>query len=291
MSRSSRHYFPAVLPSSTHHVRKSMALEKKGNEHFLEQNYEKALEHFNEAYRADASASALYSRAKTYYQMQKYQQAITDLTTLLRFGKCQLSSLNKRGMAYYQLNQLALALEDFNKAIELDSTCAQIYNNRAMVYLKLNNHHAAMNDYAISLEKDPKNSVTQKNLMIVLSDINQTLDPNQLNPKTLFNAIQTLPLENQEALLLRCLSQSHDPLYVFLEKQNGRLLTQLFKDLKNKVELPENIYLDAKKNKVKTCVTSIGLKGFFDADPEDETIREKKVSEVFTRDKVISNKM
>ncbi len=102
----------------------------------------------------------IYKRAKLYFERQIYDNALTDLTTLItQYQSKQYDVYVMRGVCYSQINQISNALKDFNKAITIAPNKAEAYYFRACEYLKQGKtkEPMAIKDFNKSIELEPNN--------------------------------------------------------------------------------------------------------------------------------------
>lgn len=105
----------------------------------------------------------IYKRAKLYFEKQIYDNALTDLTTLIaQYQSKQYDVYVMRGVCYSQINQTTNAIKDFSKAITLAPNKAEAFYLRACEYLKQGKtkEPLAIKDFNKSIELEPNNHET-----------------------------------------------------------------------------------------------------------------------------------
>lgn len=76
------------------------------------------------------------SQGDTYYEANKYEDAIKEYTEAITLEGNNALYYHNRGWAYLNSSKDNEAMADFNKAIEIDSNFANAYNGRADIYLR-----------------------------------------------------------------------------------------------------------------------------------------------------------
>lgn len=92
----------------------------RGSHKYKLGNIEEAIEDFTEAHiLSPQDIDVLMQRANSLYQIERYEEAVHDLSQILESGESNPSYLaityGKRGKALYQLGKLNEALDDFNQ--------------------------------------------------------------------------------------------------------------------------------------------------------------------------------
>lgn len=90
-----------------------------------------------------------------FYLQQNYVRALESYNNALRLNPQSAEAYNNRGLTYYHMNQFAAALQDFDKAIAIDSAFARAYNNRGIVHSAMGQHSAAIQDYTAAIQLNP----------------------------------------------------------------------------------------------------------------------------------------
>ncbi|MEO6131166.1 MAG: tetratricopeptide repeat protein, partial [Saprospiraceae bacterium] len=102
---------------------------------------------------------ALYnSRAKLYFNLQKYEQAMKDYNLAIASDSTQGEYYVNRGAVFALSNQLQLALNDFDKGLKLDPKHANGYKNRSLVYQSFQQWDKAISDITIYLDMHPEDA-------------------------------------------------------------------------------------------------------------------------------------
>ena len=82
-------------------------------------------------------------------------QAIADVTTVIKLGPPQAKAYNIRGSFYLSKGDTARAIGDFTEAIRLAPNDPTIYNNRGAAYLTAENLTRAIDDLSEAIRLDP----------------------------------------------------------------------------------------------------------------------------------------
>ena len=94
----------------------------EGNEFLKNQDYNSALEKFNEAIKINPNYySAYYERGKIYYELKKYDKALADFQKVLKIDPHFARTYGKIGEVYYNLKDYPNALENLNQAIRIEN--------------------------------------------------------------------------------------------------------------------------------------------------------------------------
>ncbi len=135
-----------------------MSLLVQGTEAFQAKNYAEAIALFTHAIETEPEPSQAYAwRAFSFYQQQKYGQAVLDATESIQLNPDDFNYW-VRAKAYEELNELQAAVNDFTTVITLAPSEAQNYLSRAFVWEKGNRFDCAIADYTSALELNPENN-------------------------------------------------------------------------------------------------------------------------------------
>ncbi|MDR0916965.1 MAG: tetratricopeptide repeat protein [Oscillospiraceae bacterium] len=118
--------------------------------------YERAIECYNEAVRlAPADDAAYNKRGIAYGKLERYDEAIADITEAIRLDPDYAAAYNNRGIAYGKLERYDEAIADFTEAIRLNPDLAIAYNNRGFLFIKLDRMDEAFRDINEAISLDP----------------------------------------------------------------------------------------------------------------------------------------
>ncbi len=126
-----------------------------------------ALEAFNVAVAANPenAPQAYYYRALVYTQMERFEDALEDLTKALEQQPHFPQALAARASVYLSLDRPASAVEDLNQALQLGLTDdPRVYLNRGLAYFQLDMYELAEQDFLRALEMDSESAAVHFNL-------------------------------------------------------------------------------------------------------------------------------
>ena len=121
-----------------------------------ENNYDKALEYYNQAILMNAADHESHNnRGNVYNNMKQYDLALADYRQSIQIKPDYNVAYDNLGGVYAIKGQYDSALFYLNKSIELDPSYKPPYNNRALTYMSLNKHEEAIKDWKSYLAIDP----------------------------------------------------------------------------------------------------------------------------------------
>ena len=159
-------------------------LKEKGNQSFMEKDYQSAIIYYTSALKKSSNESALYSnRSRCYYMLKDYSNSIKDAKIAIELDLynikayllyCRgLGNISKQGMNYYEAE---IALRCCNSALqicksaskpEFISTCKSLKRKlRALVFLKKRENY----NYKISRLKSYYKGILKQKRVIELFD-------------------------------------------------------------------------------------------------------------------------
>jgi tetratricopeptide (TPR) repeat protein len=163
---------------------------KKGNIHFQNREYEKAISAYNKAIELDHSFGWPYNNlAHTYLAMDKYAEAILlyqKSASLLKTNEEKAAAWNNLGNIYRHLSDYENALHAYQKADELDpqnagqrdnvefaslepnSRNAQVWLELGNLFFKSGSYKEAADAYANAVKIDPSSGWAHSNLAMSL---------------------------------------------------------------------------------------------------------------------------
>ena len=121
------------------------------------EDYSTALNYFTEAinFNDEPFAGDFYNRGLTYYNLEKYNEAIADYSKAIELKPDYADAYINRGNAYCNLNKYDEALADYNKAIDLKPDDVDAYCNRGSIYGKLGKINEAFADFSKAIDLKP----------------------------------------------------------------------------------------------------------------------------------------
>jgi tetratricopeptide (TPR) repeat protein len=119
---------------------------------------EEALVDYDAALRLKPDGALYNSRAKLYFNQQKYDKAMIDYNRAIATDSTEGEFYINRGAVFALTGQLDLALRDFNKGLELDPDHANGYKNRSLVYQSFREWQKSIDDITIYLKMHPEDA-------------------------------------------------------------------------------------------------------------------------------------
>jgi len=132
---------------------------EKGFQHWLNKEYNSAIEAFTSAIALDPNYVYAYgNRGIAYADKGQYDRAIEDYNKVIQLDPNDAKAYNNRGVAYDKKGQHDRAIEDYNKAIALDPNYADAYGNRGIAYYHKGQHGRAIEDFNMAIQLDPNDA-------------------------------------------------------------------------------------------------------------------------------------
>ena len=131
--------------------------------------YETSILYYNKEITIYPDGLTYFRRSKAYIELEKYKEAISDLTKAISISK---DTTNEswaivdyniidiywaRAFCYEKLNNYSSAISDYSKIIEITGGGGEDYINRAINYGKLKRNDLAISDFNKAILIDPKN--------------------------------------------------------------------------------------------------------------------------------------
>ena len=133
---------------------------QRGNYYYELKKYDEAITDYSEAIRIDSKNATYYNnRGKVYYNLKKYDEAIADYSEAIKLEPKNSIFYNNRGKVYYELKEYEKALVDCNEAIKLNPKNSVFYNNRGNIYYELKEYEKALPDYNEAIKLNSKNPI------------------------------------------------------------------------------------------------------------------------------------
>jgi len=114
--------------------------------------YDEGLAAITQAIDLAPRAAWYFSRGNLYYNLQKYDLALSDWNKAIKINPNYADAYNNRGLLYYDQKKYELALADYSKAIDINPNLAEAYNNRGNLYYNLQKYDLALSDYSKAIE-------------------------------------------------------------------------------------------------------------------------------------------
>lgn len=144
------------------------ALIERGKLYYDQDKFERALEDLSIALEINnGNYDALYYRACTLSNLDRHAEAIVDLSLILSIDKYESADIaeiyNLRASSYLALNKKEQALNDYNKAIELEPYFAQYIFDRAYFHQVIGRNKEAIVDYNLVIKIEPEDYIALTN--------------------------------------------------------------------------------------------------------------------------------
>jgi lipoprotein NlpI len=110
---------------------------------------------------------AFYSRGNAYYEKENYDQAIQDYNQAVRLNPSQASAFSNRGVAYASKGDYDSAIENYDEAIRLNPNHADALYNRGNAYKHNKDYDRAILDYDQVIRLNPNHDGAYSNRGLV----------------------------------------------------------------------------------------------------------------------------
>lgn len=176
---------------------------------------DEALADYDAAIKLKPDGALYNSRAKLYFNQQKYNIALQDYNQAISLDSTVGEYYINRGAVYALSNNMNAALADFNKGLELQPDHANGYKNRSLIFQAFGQWENAINDISIYLKMHPedadlwyergrlKNIVNRPNEG--LSDLDRAIQLNNNQGLYYYEKMKCLLLLGQKANALQLL--------------------------------------------------------------------------------------
>lgn len=133
-----------------------------------EKKFEEALALLHKEMGNMAPDAALhYDRGKIYFRLQRYQEAVADLSAAIQLAPS-AHFYSERALAHHLNNQHAEAMADFDYALSLEPENPFRYSSRAFIKDRMGDTKGAIADYQKAVALDPEDAVAYNNLGLLL---------------------------------------------------------------------------------------------------------------------------
>ncbi|MBF0344519.1 MAG: tetratricopeptide repeat protein [Nitrospirae bacterium] len=156
----------------------------------LKQN-EKAKEYFEQAVKLDEKYPRSWNGlGNVCRKLKQYEEAINHYKRAIELDSSYSSPLNGLGNVYYELKQFEKAQENYEKAIKLDNKNSHPVNGLGNVYFRLSQYEEAIKHYEQAIELDNKNSHARYGLGNVYYELGQYKKAKEYYKKAMEIAIE-----------------------------------------------------------------------------------------------------
>lgn len=121
---------------------------KQGHDKAEKQDYQGAIEFYNQVIKLDINNEEVYyDRGIVYLKIGNYQKSLDDFTQTLRLNDKHLKAYINRGDIYLKLGDNQGAIIDYSQALRLEPKNANIYDKIAIAYTQLGDKVTAIKNY------------------------------------------------------------------------------------------------------------------------------------------------
>jgi tetratricopeptide (TPR) repeat protein len=135
---------------------------QRGEDALEENDFGNAIALFDEALKmhlpSARAATAYYGRARAKNEKGSYDDAIRDLSEVLRLNPNSFDAYWGRGYAYQLKGDLDKALSDYTEYLRHDQNAGRVYFDRGLIYLQRKEWAKAVEDFSESIRCEPENS-------------------------------------------------------------------------------------------------------------------------------------
>lgn len=154
--------------------------QRAGEEAFNAGNYDRAVNYFNEAIKADDKKAELYhDRARANLRLQKYAAAVADYSSALNLDKNFAGARLDRAAAYYYLGDYTKAIDDYDVLLKSDDKNVDAYFGRGLSYSKLKQYAPALDDLNKVVQLNPHHTGAFEdiaNAYLAQGQLNEAID-------------------------------------------------------------------------------------------------------------------
>jgi formylglycine-generating enzyme required for sulfatase activity/tetratricopeptide (TPR) repeat protein len=127
-------------------------------------DYDNAITDLSEVLKLNPkNADAYIGRGSVYYHKRDYARAIVDYSEAIRINPTDATAYNGRGNAYFDQGDYDRAIVDYSEAIKLNPNDATVYGNRGIAYSDKGDYDGAIADFSEAIKLNPKDATTYDN--------------------------------------------------------------------------------------------------------------------------------
>ena len=136
----------------------------RGLAYYNLENYQQAITDYTEAIRINPTNDKYYNyRGDAYFGLEKYEKAITDYTEAIKINPTNDIYYNYRGLAYFGLEKYEKVITDLTEAIKINPTNDIYYRNRGLAYFGLEKYEKVITDLTEAIKINPTNDIYYSN--------------------------------------------------------------------------------------------------------------------------------
>jgi len=160
---------------------------KKSEEKYLteaknlmdQEKYEEAITLLNSAVDDHDNVSDFYNiRGVAFYQLKKYNEAISDFELSIQFDSSNYRPNYNMGNCFFEMQKYQNALIHYKKAIDLEPYSKDLYINLGNTYYELNDFTNAISNYKLAIQLDQSSYLANFNMarsLIEMDSVNQSI--------------------------------------------------------------------------------------------------------------------
>ena len=139
----------------------------RGDANFQSRSYQKAIEHYELAIKANPNYERAYHKIGiVYFNLGLYEKAIEYYTKAIDINPNKIEAYHGRGIVYHMMSNHQKGVDDLTKALQIDNSVeitdsrfllrANIYHNRGFMYLHMEQYQNALSDFEKAIELNPE---------------------------------------------------------------------------------------------------------------------------------------
>jgi tetratricopeptide (TPR) repeat protein/plastocyanin/sugar lactone lactonase YvrE len=132
---------------------------REGDEHFLRDEYDKAIECYDRAIEVDPNlVDAWHKKGNAFYNKENYDEAIRCYDRASLINPNHFDSWYKKGLTYKKKKNHDEALKSYDRAIEIRANRSNVWYEKGLSLAYLNKYEEAIKCYDNAIEFNPKHA-------------------------------------------------------------------------------------------------------------------------------------
>ncbi len=138
-------------------VDNTQQLFQEGVTKYNQGNYQEAVDNLTQVIKLEPQNHLAYNRrGDAFYRLGDYQQSQTDSSQAITLNPQDANAYYDRGFSFYELGKYKEAIADYTQAIKLNSQNAYAYYGRGLAKTQLQEHKKAIEDFSKAIALQPK---------------------------------------------------------------------------------------------------------------------------------------
>ncbi len=163
-----------VMTNTINHHPIPMAYNNRGNVYLDQEDYQKALDDYNNVLALDSTYyNAYLNRGIVYRRTGQPDKAMADYNTTIRLNPKIFKAYLNRGNIYFDRQQDSLAMADYNKVLEMTPNSPDVYSNMGAIYARGGKFEEAVKMFDQALQLKPEFISAMMNKGITLEYLNR----------------------------------------------------------------------------------------------------------------------